>query len=359
MQGEGPKSLDGGRHLGRVNSCSVISFRPFPSWPSVVYRATVRHEPVVTRRRGTRKGHSRRAPARCPTSRGEGQCGRSANTSRGPIGTSPSRGRVDQWGSEERRIHCRRRTGRPDGLPSRTDSTGNRTDNTGGSLVRHGRQGLRRLRLRHLQPRPRLLPTRRFPQPSRADDVDGLHLREQAGPVGGAGRPAHSPDGRPGVGGGYGPGLADVPGTRRPAADGSAPSLCQRLLAESWDPMGALPLLAPLPPRAGGVSPSLSGSGGNESIVARRVGDHPRPPRPALPAASARRSLVGPPAETGVQPGPRPVPLGHLPPGHSGTELPHEPVEDRPVVPPHPVPRPDRQQRPNELPLKIGQFMAT
>lgn len=260
----------------------------------------------MTRRRGTRKGHSRRAPARCPTCRGEGQCGRSANTSRGPIGTSPSRGRVDQWGSEERRIHCRRRTGRPDGLPSRTDSTGNRTDNTGGSLVRHGRQGLRRLRLRHLRPRPRLLPTRRFPQPSRADDVDGLHLREQAGPVGGARRPAHSPDGRPGAGGRYGPGLADVPGTRRPAADGSAPSFCHRLLAESWDPMGALPYPAPLPPARGACpSHSLDQVEMNRSLraawVITRVRPGPRCPRHPLggPSSAHRRKPV-----CGLPPGP-------------------------------------------------------
>lgn len=359
MQGEGPKSLDGGRHLGRVNSCSVISFRPFPSWPSVVYScdrsSRAGRDSSARNPEGAQPPRSRSVPdkpwrgavrqIREHVTRAERNV---AFTRARRTSGDPRKGAFTVGGERDGPTVCR-----PDGQHREPDGQHRGvacTARTAGAAS--------------TAPPPPSTSAATAPHPAVSAALSGRRCRWPPPP--GTSRPCRrrrAPRTQPRWSSwcrrGYGPGLADVPGTRRPAADGSAPSLCHRLLAESWDPMGALPLLAPLPPRAGRVSPSLSGSGGNESIVARRVGDHPRPPRPALPAASARRSLVGPPAETGVRPGPRPVPLGHLPPGHSGTELPHEPVEDRPVVPPHPVPRPDRKQRPNELPLRIGQFMAT
>lgn len=46
------------------------------------------------------------------------------------------------------------------------------------------------------------------------------------------------------------------------------------------------------------------------------------------------RAVRRPPAKTGVKRGPRPVPLGHIPPGRARTELPHDPVEDSAVIQP-------------------------
>lgn len=62
---------------------------------------------------------------------------------------------------------------------------------------------------------------------------------------------------------------------------------------------------------------------------------------------------------SGVEAGPGAVPLGHVPPGDPGAELPHDPVEDRPVVQPWPPQHGPGQQWLHEFPLGIGQFIAT
>lgn len=59
-----------------------------------------------------------------------------------------------------------------------------------------------------------------------------------------------------------------------------------------------------------------------------------------------------------MEAGPGTVSLRHVPPGDPGPELPHDPVEDRPVVQPRPPQHRPGQQRPYEFPLGIGQFMA-
>lgn len=70
-------------------------------------------------------------------------------------------------------------------------------------------------------------------------------------------------------------------------------------------------------------------------------------------------AVQGPAAETEVQRGPPPVPLGHIPPGRARPELPHNPVDHRALVQPLPAPQGLGQQRPDELSPAIGQRMAT
>jgi hypothetical protein len=77
------------------------------------------------------------------------------------------------------------------------------------------------------------------------------------------------------------------------------------------------------------------------------------------PEYPLKGAVLGPPAEAGVQRGPGAVPLGHVPPGRSGPELPHDPVEHLPVVQPPAAPLRPGQQRLHESPLGIAQFMTT
>lgn len=81
-------------------------------------------------------------------------------------------------------------------------------------------------------------------------------------------------------------------------------------------------------------------------------------PGPRCPWHPLEGAALGPPAETGARRGPRPVPLGHVPPGRPGAELPHDAVEGRPAVQPLPASRRDRKQRPDEPPLGTGRFRA-
>lgn len=60
-----------------------------------------------------------------------------------------------------------------------------------------------------------------------------------------------------------------------------------------------------------------------------------------------------------MQRGPRTIALGHIPPGRPGPELPHDPVQDPAVIQPLAPSQRLGQQRPDELPLGIGQLMAT
>lgn len=99
------------------------------------------------------------------------------------------------------------------------------------------------------------------------------------------------------------------------------------------------------------VGPDDRGIDGNQPLdVARRVRL-----RLGGPQHPVERPVRRPPAKTRMQRGPWTVTLGHIPPGRPGPELPHDPVQDPAVPPPHRR----GQQRPDELPLGIGQFMAT
>lgn len=80
---------------------------------------------------------------------------------------------------------------------------------------------------------------------------------------------------------------------------------------------------------------------------------------PGGPEHPPERAVQGPPAEPGVRCGPRTVPLGHVTPSGPGAELPHDPVEHLAVVQPLPAPQRLGQQRRDELPLGIRQFMTT
>ena len=58
-----------------------------------------------------------------------------------------------------------------------------------------------------------------------------------------------------------------------------------------------------------------------------------------------------PPAKTRVQRPPGPVPLWHITPGRTGPQLPHDPVQHHPIVPPGPPRRRPRKQPRQHVPL--------
>lgn len=119
-------------------------------------------------------------------------------------------------------------------------------------------------------------------------------------------------------------------------------------------------------PRAGRQSP-LFGPWRSDGVRGRRWSRPTRASRsPGLVRSGLCRlehplesAVQGSAAETEVQRGPPPVPLGHIPPGRARPELPHNPVDHRALVQPLPAPQGLGRQRPDELSLAIGQCMAT